>query len=302
MIHGVINVYKEKGFTSHDVVAKLRGILRTKKIGHTGTLDPEAEGVLPVCIGKATKLASMITDDVKTYETTLRFGQLRDTGDHTGQVLESFDFEYNASDIEEVLPKFTGDIMQVPPMYSALKVNGKKLYELAREGKVVERKPRPITIYKLELLEHLPPDAIRLRVTCSKGTYIRTLCEDIGKELGYGGYMDGLVRTSTGQYELHNAVTLSAIEDKVKNGQLGDILIDLEDILKGYKAVKSNSDKDRLLLNGNPVNISDLQKPSEPVSLNEMVRMYTSEGQFIGLYTLVKKDREYFKPFKILQI
>ena len=182
MYNGIINIYKEAGFTSHDVVAKLRGILKQKKIGHTGTLDPEAVGVLPVCLGKGTKVCDLLTDKDKVYETVMRLGVMTDTQDMTGTILEESEVTVSKEDVENVLHEFRGDISQVPPMYSALKVNGKKLYELAREGKTVERKPRNIHIYELELLE-MEEDGIhvRLRVHCSKGTYIRTLCQDIGK-------------------------------------------------------------------------------------------------------------------------
>ena len=173
MINGVINVYKEKGYTSHDVVAKLRGILRQKKIGHTGTLDPEAEGVLPVCLGKATKLCELLTDKTKTYEAVLRLGIVTDTQDMTGKVLEEHPVSVTDEEVERTILSFLGDQEQIPPMYSALKVNGRKLYELAREGKEVERKPRKVTLYEIKILEMNLP-LVRFSVTCSKGTYIRT--------------------------------------------------------------------------------------------------------------------------------
>ncbi len=180
MYHGIINVYKEAGYTSHDVVAKLRGICRQKKIGHTGTLDPDAVGVLPVCLGNATKLCDMLTDRQKEYIATLQLGISTDTQDGSGKVLARREVSASPSEVRDVILSFVGDSMQVPPMYSALKVNGKKLYELAREGKEVERAARPITIYELEILEEAHPEYI-IKVKCSKGTYIRTLCHDIGE-------------------------------------------------------------------------------------------------------------------------
>lgn len=178
---GVIVIRKEKGFTSHDVVAKLRGILHMKKIGHTGTLDPDAEGVLPVALGKATRLVDMITDKEKTYEAVMRLGVVTDTQDMSGTVLsQTTELSVTEEELCTVVSSFVGDYMQVPPMYSALKVNGKKLYELAREGKTVERKPRPVHFYEIEILDISFP-LVRFRVTCSKGTYIRTLCHDIGE-------------------------------------------------------------------------------------------------------------------------
>ena len=210
MIDGVINVYKEAGFTSHDVVAKLRGILRQKKIGHTGTLDPEAAGVLPVCLGKGTRLCDMLTDKKKTYETVLLLGVSTDTQDTTGTVLKEREVTCSSEEAEAAVESFLGDQMQIPPMYSALKVNGKKLYELAREGIEVERKPRPVHFYEIEILNMTLP-RISLRVTCSKGTYIRTLCHDIGEKLGCGAAMEKLVRTRVDRFSLENSHTLEEI-------------------------------------------------------------------------------------------
>ncbi|WP_105616030.1 tRNA pseudouridine(55) synthase TruB [Vallitalea okinawensis] len=300
-MNGFINVYKEKGYTSHDVVAKMRGILKIKKIGHTGTLDPEAEGVLPVCIGKATKLASMITEGIKGYETTLRFGKTTTTADHTGDTVEEYDFVYNPEAVKEAVDSFVGEIMQVPPMYSAIKVNGRRLYELAREGKVIEREPRAITIYRIDLIEHLPPDAVRLRIICSKGTYIRALCHDIGDRLGYGGHMDGLLRINSGHFDLAHSHRLGEIEKLKVNNQLDQIFLGFEDVLKDYKQVSVVEAKDKFLLNGNIVFFEDLQTDSNTILLDDIVRIYTSKGQFVGLYIATKKNnRLCLKPHKIL--
>ena len=204
MIHGIINVYKEKGFTSHDVVAKLRGIVGQKKIGHTGTLDPDATGVLPVCLGKATKLCDLLTDKDKTYEAVMLLGMTTDTQDITGRILEEKSTETLTADkVREVIESFIGDYDQIPPMYSALKVNGKKLYELAREGKVVERKARPVKILDIRIIEMDLP-RVRMEVSCSKGTYIRTLCHDIGEQLGCGGCMESLIRTRVSTFRAWN--------------------------------------------------------------------------------------------------
>ena len=204
MIHGIINVYKEKGFTSHDVVAKLRGIVGQKKIGHTGTLDPDATGVLPVCLGKATKLCDLLTDKNKTYEAVLLLGKTTDTQDITGEVLEEKSTEALTEEkVREAIEGFIGDYEQIPPMYSALKVNGKKLYELAREGKVIERKARPVKILDIQILEIDLPK-VRMEVSCSKGTYIRTLCHDIGEKLGCGGCMESLIRTRVSTFRVQN--------------------------------------------------------------------------------------------------
>lgn len=180
---GIINVYKEKGYTSHDVVAKMRGILRMKKIGHTGTLDPDAEGVLPVCLGKGTKLCDMLTDRSKTYRAVLLLGLETDTQDTTGAVLKESPVDVSEEEVRETVMGFVGHYDQIPPMYSALKVGGKKLYELARAGKEVERQARPVEILEIQV-EEISLPRVTMTVSCSKGTYIRTLCYDIGRKLG----------------------------------------------------------------------------------------------------------------------
>lgn len=298
---GVINIYKEKGCTSHDVVAQLRKILRTKKVGHTGTLDPEAEGVLPICIGKATKLSAMITEGTKGYETVLRFGKTTTTGDHTGETLQEFKYTFNEEDVVHAVHAFVGEYMQVPPMYSAIKVKGKKLYELAREGKTIEREPRKVYIHHIEILELLPPDAVKLRVICSKGTYIRTLCEDIGMKLGYGGHMDGLVRIKSGDFSIKSSMKIEDIVELKENDNLESAFISIEEILKKYTEVVVCEDKDKLLLNGNKIDLSDLKQSKENLSLDDKVRMYTSNHVFVGLYEVVLRHGAYcLKPFKIL--
>ena len=199
MIHGIINVYKEKGYTSHDVVARLRKILGQKKIGHTGTLDPDAEGVLPVCLGKATKVCDLLADQDKTYQAILLLGQSTDTQDVSGEVLKNAEVTSSIKEVYEAVQAFQGEYAQVPPMYSALKVNGKKLYELAREGKTVERKARQVHIHEIKIHEIVLP-RVSMTVSCSKGTYIRTLCHDIGEKLGCGGCMEQLLRTQVGPF------------------------------------------------------------------------------------------------------
>ena len=205
MINGILNIYKEKGYTSHDVVARLRRIAGQKKIGHTGTLDPDAEGVLPVCLGRATKVCDMLTDRDKTYEAVLLLGRTTDTQDISGTVLSECSTEdLEPEKVEECILGFAGEYDQIPPMYSALKVNGRKLYELAREGKTVERKSRRVVIRSIRILEMELP-RVRMEVTCSKGTYIRTLCQDIGERLGTGGCMESLLRTRVGRFQAGDA-------------------------------------------------------------------------------------------------
>lgn len=258
MTDGIINVYKERGFTSHDVVAKLRGILKMKKIGHTGTLDPEAEGVLPVCLGKATKVCELLTDKEKTYQAVLLLGTVTDTQDTTGEVLETHPVACGETEIREAAAKFTGDILQVPPMYSALKVNGKKLYELARQGIEVERKARPVTIREIRIDEvHLP--RVTMTVTCSKGTYIRTLCHDIGAALGCGGCMEKLLRTKVGPFELEDSIRLSQIEQKRDEGRLGEVIRPTDSVFMKYSALLLNEAGEKAVRNGNPIRFEAIE-------------------------------------------
>ena len=228
MIHGVINVYKEQGFTSHDVVAKLRGIVGQKKIGHTGTLDPDAVGVLPVCLGRATKLCDMLTDKDKVYEAVMLLGVETDTQDTTGQILKSSETdELTEEQVRAAVLDFVGDYNQVPPMYSALKINGKKLYELAREGKTVERAARRVQIFDIEILSIALP-RVTMKVHCSKGTYIRTLCHDIGQKLGCGACMEKLTRTKVSRFEIKDSLTLAQIEVLKKEDRLSEILVPID--------------------------------------------------------------------------
>ena len=224
MVNGILNVYKEKGYTSHDIVAKLRGIVGQKKIGHTGTLDPDAEGVLPVCLGRATKVCDMLTEKDKTYEAVLLLGKETDTQDISGTVLRVGETEgLTQEQVKDCVMSFVGEYDQIPPMYSALKVNGKKLYELAREGKTIERKSRKVEIKEIRILEMALP-RVRMEVSCSKGTYIRTLCHDIGEKLGCFGCMESLLRTKVSRFELKSSLKLSEIQKKREEGKLSEII------------------------------------------------------------------------------
>ena len=209
-MNGIVIIDKPEGWTSQDVVSKLRGVLRTKRIGHGGTLDPMATGVLPVFVGRATRAVEFFEHAEKTYEAVLRLGITTDTEDITGNVLTQSPVEITREQLENVLTSFRGEILQIPPMYSAIKINGQKLCDLARKGKEVERKPRAVTIHALELLDFTDASA-RLRVHCSKGTYIRTLCKDIGQALGCGGCMESLRRVSAGAYTIDEAVALKTL-------------------------------------------------------------------------------------------
>lgn len=219
-MEGVININKSPGMTSHDVVSHLRRILDIKRIGHTGTLDPGAAGVLPICVGKATKIAELLTSMQKQYIAEVCLGVTTDTQDASGKAMQTLPVTAEKDEIERTLKSFVGEISQIPPMYSAIKVDGKKLYELAREGKEVKREPRRITIYGIELIHtDLENHKFTMRVDCSKGTYIRTLCQDIGEALGCGAHMSALTRTRSGQFCIEDAVTLEEVEERVKRGE-----------------------------------------------------------------------------------
>ena len=304
MIHGVLNVYKEAGFTSHDVVAKLRGILKQKKIGHTGTLDPDAVGVLPVCLGKGTRLCDMLTDESKTYEAVLLLGQSTDTQDTSGKVLETAEPETDPEKIRSCITGFEGEYMQIPPMYSALKINGKKLYELAREGIEIERKPRKVTsvltlqhrLNKIEILEIAPP-RVRMAVTCSKGTYIRTLCHDIGEALGCHGCMEHLTRTRVGRFDISESKTLSEIEEIVRNGGLDEILTPVDEMFSDSPYITVRPEADALAFNGNPLKETSLSFEARP-DRTQRIRLYSSTGIFVGTYQY-DEERKIWKPEKM---
>ncbi|MBR6528220.1 MAG: tRNA pseudouridine(55) synthase TruB [Lachnospiraceae bacterium] len=291
---GIINVYKERGFTSHDVVAKLRGILRMKKIGHTGTLDPDACGVLPVCLGHATKVCELLTDKRKTYEAVLLLGRETDTQDVSGQTLQEKEVNVIEEQVRQVIAGFLGDQMQVPPMYSALKVDGKKLYELAREGKVIERKARPVTFYELEILSMELP-RVRIRVTCSKGTYIRTLCHDIGQELGCGGCMEELLRTYVEPFALETSLTLAQIQQLADEGRVEEILCPVEQLFADMPACVIRSEFCKYMYNGNPLKTSwvELRTGSEGSMPVPEIRLYTEQNVFFGIYEYQQDRRQY---------
>ena len=295
MINGIINIHKEAGFTSHDVVAKMRGICGQKKIGHTGTLDPEATGVLPVCLGSATKLCDMLTDKDKEYVAELLLGQTTDTQDVTGQILTETPVEVSEAEVEKAIMSFVGDYEQVPPMYSALKVNGKKLYELAREGKEVERKARPVRILEIEILDMQLP-VVKMRVACSKGTYIRTLCADIGEKLGCGGTMKSLVRTKVAQFVLDKAVTLGELQRLRDEGQLEQIVLPVDSCFAEAPALHVQEKWQKLLDNGN--SFYPNQTKENKIFMEDRVRVYRADGSFVGIYGY-EKERKWYKPVKM---
>ena len=295
MKSGIINVYKEKGFTSFDVVAKLRGILKTKKIGHTGTLDPDAEGVLPVCIGRATKVCDILTDKDKVYEAVMLLGVETDTQDTSGEVLKELPVEVSEEAMREAILSFVGDYAQIPPMYSALKVNGKKLYELAREGKTVERKARNVHIFSIEIMEIALP-RVCMSVHCSKGTYIRTLCHDIGQKLGCGGCMEKLLRTKVGVFELKNTLKLAEIDELSKQGIVEERIISVDELFDDYLKVWMQKEFDVVVHNGNRIKKKMFEQ--KLASNAERLRVYDSKSEFIGIYEYCEERNDY-KPVKM---
>ena len=298
---GIFNIYKEKGFTSHDVVAIVRRTIHMKKVGHTGTLDPDAEGVLPVCVGKATKLSDVIMDGRKSYRALLRLGITTTTEDASGEVLETKEVDFNEERIREVVASFIGKLEQVPPMYSAVKVNGKKLYELAREGKEIERKSRMIEVYDIRIRQFLPPDRVEIDVDCSKGTYIRTLCSDIGKALGCGGHMAELLRTATGAFSLDNAIRLDELKALAEQEKVEDVLLTMEDALEDFPVVKVSEKSQKFLYNGGKIQERFFTEKPEVLKEGEIVVTYDHEYNLVGLYELIKDENSFLiKPYKML--
>ena len=294
MINGIVNIYKEKGYTSHDVVAILRKVVGQKKIGHTGTLDPDATGVLPVCLGRATKVCELLTDHDKTYEALLLLGKTTDTQDISGEVLEERDpGDLTEEEVRSCIESFIGEYDQIPPMYSALKVNGKKLYELAREGKTVERKSRKVQIHGIRILEMNLPH-VRMEVDCSKGTYIRTLCHDIGEKLQVGGCMEELERTKVGRFLKEDAVTLDEVRQKMEQGEGAELFTPLDQIFGELPAVTVTDAKAWMSYNGNDLPERFLLEKEEWTDGQE-VRVYDSRKNFIGLY-------QYRAPKKLFHI
>ena len=273
MPNGIIIIDKPSDWTSMDVCAKLRGILKEKKIGHAGTLDPMATGVLPVFVGSATRAVEFAEKGDKEYIAALRLGLVTNTQDTTGETLETHPVAVTRADLEAVLPRFTGEIDQIPPMFSAIKIGGKKLYELARSGKEVERKARRITIREIEIQEQVGAEEYLLRVVCSKGTYIRTLCHDIGAALGCGGCMASLRRTAAAGFTIGESVTLEQVQEQ------GEALLrPVDDYFRDYgQYVLKTPRQEHLCRNGNPITVK------EPLTAGGSYRVYSAEGEFLCL-------------------
>ena len=287
MINGILNINKEAGYTSHDVVAKLRGITKQRKIGHTGTLDPDARGVLPICFGKATKVCELLTNREKVYLATLLLGRSSDTQDSSGKVLsQRSTCHLTEEEVVTCIKSFEGESDQIPPMYSAIKVDGKKLYQLAREGIEIERKARKIVIEEINILEVDLP-RVKMEIKCSKGTYIRTLCHDIGEKLGCGGLMEELLRTQVGDYTLENSITIDEFREQFESGHFAHLLMKIEDVFGEYPKLYLKKEGESLAYNGNPLP-SKMITGEIQLQNKEKVRLYNESGSFIGVYQWVE--------------
>ena len=295
-MNGVINVYKEKGMTSFGVVSRLRRIFNQKKIGHTGTLDPDAEGVLPVCLGKATRLVEDLSHGTKTYRAVLLLGKETDTQDISGEVLAESEVNVSGEEVKRAVCSFEGVTEQIPPMYSALKVNGKKLVDLARKGIEVERKPRKVEFSGIRILDLTLPE-VTFEVTCSHGAYIRTLCHDIGKLLGCGGCMKTLLRTRVEEFVLEEALKLQQIAERVENGDTS-FVIGIDHFYRQLPAVRVKETFFTPALNGRNIPPDQYRKESDPPSeegqagtifQNARVRLHAPDGNLIGIYRYDRK-------------
>ena len=291
-MNGVINIYKNTGMTSFDVVAMVRRVAKMKKVGHTGTLDPAASGVLPVCLGKATKIIDYIMENKKVYRVNLKLGMVTDTYDLEGEVLREKDASHITKDeILNCINSFVGTIDQVPPMYSALKQNGVRLYELARQGIEVHREARKITIYSIENIKIESNDNIQMDVCCSKGTYIRSLCYDIGEKLNVGATMTALERIQNGPFTKEEAINIEDLTEEL----LEKHIISIEKALDSFEKITVNEKFGKLLRNG--VKVFDNRIYSEEVEFNKLYRVYEDNGVFLGLG---KRDEKGFKLEKLL--
>lgn len=286
-MNGILLVDKPAGFTSHDVVAKLRGILHERRIGHSGTLDPMATGLLVVFIGRATRAVQFAENHEKEYLAGMRTGIVTDTQDITGSILEENNKPVSAKDISAVLPQFTGDISQIPPMFSAIKIGGKKLYDIARKGGKVEREPRAVTIFELSLTGEDSGDYL-LHVRCSKGTYIRTLCHDIGAKLGCGAALSSLRRTKCGSFDVSDAMTLDEISTLAESGEIESALLPADSLFSDFSAFTLTQAQREKCLCGN----------SFPVQAeNGQYRVFDEAGEFMMLAQVQNGEMRVIKSF-----
>lgn len=289
---GFLNIHKPSGWTSHDVVAYLRSLLKIGKVGHTGTLDPAATGVLPICVGKATKLTQLLSETDKEYHAVMRLGETTDTQDATGKTLTRRPVgSLTEAQIRTALVLFHGDIRQIPPMYSAVKIDGQPLYKAARAGREVNREPRTVTIHRLELLSFHEND-VTLEVVCSKGTYIRTLCTDIGERLGVGAHLYRLIRTRSGPFRIEEAMTLSDLERVVQAGRVQERLLSAGKVLKDFPSVSVTHDGGRHVLHGATIGLEGVEQLPKEFETGQRVLVYNTAGHLIALAEALAGRRE----------
>ena len=294
-MNGIIIIDKPLGRTSHDMVYVMRKMTGIKKVGHTGTLDPEATGVLPVCIGSATKVADMLTLSDKCYRAEFVLGMTTDTQDADGEVLTECEVTCSEDEIRQAIMSFVGEIEQIPPMYSAIKQNGKKLYELARKGIEVERKSRKVTINSIDILE-INGERVTIDVSCSKGTYIRTLCKDIGEKLGCGGCMSSLIRSRSGNFYLENSIKIDDFKKLVGDGNINDVLIPMDVILKDFNTITVTKEAEKFVVNGNPISKKFLS--TKEMDKGGQVVLKDWDNNIVGIYTV---EEEFIKPKTMLK-
>jgi len=291
MYSGIINIFKERGYTSNDVVQIVKKVAKSKA-GHTGTLDPQATGVLPICLGKATKIAEYITNGDKQYVAKVVLGTATDTQDAQGAVIATATRAVVMTDVLAALPQFIGDIVQIPPMYSAVKVGGKKLYEYARQGKEIERKQRHVNISNIEILQAALPNSFVIRVDCSKGTYIRTLCADIGAALGTCAHMGSLIRTSSGSFIAKNTISL----EKLRQADLSKVVLPIESVLSHMPKIYISATGEKSLKNGNKVAIDFVENPDNLDHLQPNL-LFDHSKELVGIH---KIDEGVLRPLTML--
>lgn len=296
MMHGILPIYKPRGYTSHDIVHQIRRIMGQKRVGHTGTLDPEVEGVLPICLGQATRVVEYIQNRPKRYRGKMRLGISTDTEDQTGSIIEKQAVtQLTRQQIEEVFEQFHGEIEQIPPMYSAVKVQGKRLYELARQGKEVARKPRKAMIYHLQCLSDVVEGAfpiIEFDVICAKGTYVRTLCVDIGKKLGYPAHLASLIRTESGPFHMDDCYSLDQLSQIQSEEERRQLLFSLDEALGHLPCLIIHESDVPRVLNGASFQVGELNIDAQ------IIRIYSESGRFCALYRL---EKSMAKPEKVFR-
>ncbi|MDK2990963.1 MAG: tRNA pseudouridine55 synthase [Clostridiales bacterium] len=296
---GIINMYKPAGMTSNDVVMTLRRRLKPLKVGHAGTLDPDASGVLPICLGKATRVAQYIVDGEKVYIAEMTLGIVTDTQDASGQVIEQRPINVDVNDIYDAVYSFKGKQQQVPPMYSAIKHDGVPLYKLARRGQSIVRTPRDIEIYDISILDIQFPDRVLFKVRCSKGTYIRTLCHDIGQKLGCGAHMSYLLRTQVANFYIKDSVDLDMVEQMYQQGTLGDIITPIDKALAAFDSIYVNREGYERTLNGSSLYKMHVEHVPQDLSMGDIVKIYYND-EFLALGRLSEQDTgKCIKPVRV---